>query len=81
MNDLSIKVMIGAAWAFAVLNVAPDVVAVLIERGALPILPGLAANWTEFVYVLALALLGPVMLWVMTARKRAAGWREFERKI
>jgi hypothetical protein len=72
VNDLGLRVIIGAAWAFGVINVAPDLMFMLIGKGWAPIIPGLSDNQTEFVYVLALALLGPLVLWYVSRPKRTS---------
>ena len=77
--DLGVKVMIGIAWAFGVLQLAPELLFVLIGEGYVPTLGTLSAAASEFVYVVALALVGPVVLWLMSRRRRAKEWEDWEK--
>ena len=76
--DLGVKVMLGIAWAFGVLNLAPDLLFFLIGEGYVPTLGSLSAAASEFVYVVALAFVGPLLLWVMSRRRRAKEWEDWE---
>jgi hypothetical protein len=79
MNDVSVTVMIGIAWTFGVINLAPDLVFVLIGEGYLPPIGTLSNAWSEWIYVLTLAAVGPLALWLLSRRRRAEEWRDWER--
>lgn len=78
MSDLGIRVMLGIAWAFGVINLAPDVVFVLIDQGRLPTIGGLSAAWSEWLYLVALAAAGPLVIWLVGLRRRTREWRAWE---
>jgi len=77
VSDLSLRVMAGAGWAFLILNLGPELVTILGGMGLLPTVPGLSAPATERVYVVGLALLGPLVLWLTSGRRRGSySWNE-----
>jgi hypothetical protein len=57
-------VLLGAGWVVIVLTVAPDMYVMLREGDVLSVIPGLGESQTEAVYVVGLALLGPLVLWL-----------------
>ena len=62
--DVGSRVLLGAGWVVVVLTVAPDVYLMLREAAVLSTIPGLGEGQTEAVYVVGLALLGPLVLWL-----------------
>jgi len=62
--DVGSRLLLGAGWVVVVLTVAPDVYLMLREADVLSVIPALGEGPTEAVYVVGLALLGPVVLWL-----------------
>lgn len=58
------RVLFGAGWVVIVLTVAPDIYLMLREAEVLSSISGLGEGATEAVYVIGLALLGPLVLWL-----------------
>jgi len=58
------RVLFGAGWVVIVLTVAPDLYLMLREADALSPVSGLSEGQSEAVYVVGLALLGPLVLWL-----------------
>jgi hypothetical protein len=58
------RVLFGAGWVVIVLTVAPDIYLMLREADVLSPISGLGEGQTEAVYVIGLAMLGPLGLWL-----------------
>ena len=58
------RVLFGAGWVVIVITVAPDIYLMLREANLLSPISGVGEGPSEAVYVVALALLGPLVLWL-----------------
>ena len=58
------RVLFGAGWVVIVITVAPDIYLMLREANLLSPISGVGEGTTEAVYVVGLALLGPLVLWL-----------------
>ena len=65
--DSGSRVLLGAGWVACVLAAAPEVYVMLRDAGVVAPFGGLSDSQTEAVYVVGLALLLPLILW-MTGR-------------